>query len=773
MCAMSLLLLLSCQREEQRLEIIQAEASHTFEQTKMTVGDVFDNACPVLWNTGDKVTMINAAGARELLSAATVSASGNGMTSAPLTFPVSGGTLDGVAQVRFWCGNASAYGKATVPSEQVQHGLGMDNTNLLPYTYAFSHSLTPKQSLSFSMRHPMAYVKINFFTEAYKGYTLKSVSLENLDGGAVAASCSNVNGSVGLESAITGLVSGTESDVVTVSYSESFKVPTENSDAWLVALPTAIGGETPAAQNYAVYFELEENGRTVFARADFKTILYPSAVNVLDVGEITLADVAPEPGWHSVNAGELDEYMSTRLDAYVPVVYEVYDYPSEIDLSEKYSVTVEGLDATVINANKGGLSLVPADASIMGENGDEPHFSAFGADVPVTVKIKFLDGAPDHVDVRPLSKNYRYDLSSDEMTITLNTYDRISVEADGDMDSPLFIFVNPVEQEALHQAKNSHYTKVYEAGQVYDVGEISFLQKDHIYIQGGAVVKGYVYDLRGTTDISVRGCGILDGRSYARKDGVRIGSSDNLNIENIIILNRMYWSLRLDLCNNALVDNVKVIAVCPENDRWDENDAFHLIGCTNTILRRCFGYSWDDAFNIGTTFNTTSRESYGCTISDAIAWNVHPGNSFEIGWLVNEDNHDHSLENCYAIHSGSKEAKNYRAGVSIHNEGTGSIYNISYDNIYIEDPTEHGIYLGLFNNDEGIGQLHDITLTNVNILKIPPCGITFRGLNAEHMVRNITFNGLYIEGTKLTWDNVAEYGSEIFPMQYYENINFN
>lgn len=475
----------------------------------------------------------------------------------------------------------------------------------------------------------------------------------------------------------------------------------------------------------------------------------------------------------SADFGGLDEYTSIRSDVYVPVDYEVYDYPSEIDLSDKYSVTVEGLDATVINANKGGLSLVPTDPSIMGENGDEPHFSAFGADVPVTVKIKFLDGAPSHVDVRPLSKNYRYDLSSDEMTITLNTYDRITVEADGDTDSPLFIFVNPVEQEALHQAKNNHYTKVYEAGQVYDVGEISFLRKDHIYIQGGAVVKGYVYDLRETENVSIRGCGILDGRGYGKRDGVRIASSESLNIENIILLNRTYWSLRLDLCNSALVDNVKVIAVCPENDRWDENDAFHLIGCTNTTLRRCFGYSWDDAFNIGTTFNTTSRESYGCTISDAIAWNVHPGNSFEIGWLINEDNHDHRLENCYAIHSGTKEAKNYRAGVSIHNEGTGNIYNISYDNIYIEDPTEHGIYLGLFKNDEGIGQLHDITLTNVNILKIPPRGITFRGLDTEHMVRNITFNGLYIEGTKITWDNLAEYESETFPMRYFENIKFN
>ncbi len=250
-------------------------------------------------------------------------------------------------------------------------------------------------------------------------------------------------------------------------------------------------------------------------------------------------------------------------------------------------------------------------------------------------------------------------------------------------------------------------------------------------------------------------------------------SADRLAISNLIVLNKTYWSIRLDLCSNSSADNVKVIAVCPENDRWDENDAFHLIGCCNTTLSRCFGYSWDDVFNIGTDFNVTGAESYGCVISDAIAWNVAPGNSFEMGWLCNHDNHDHVFKDCHSIHSGTKETKNYRAGISIHNDGTGSIYNISYENICIEDPAEHGICFCIFSNDDGIGEVRDITLTDVRILRNPPRGITFRGLNSDHKVRNVTFNGLYVEGVEIDSDNLSDCASAELPMQHYENINFN
>ena len=754
--------------------VLKVETSHQFESTRMTTGVASDNSCPVLWSAGDKISLVNAEGSRQLLSTAQVPQSDDMSSCASLNFRVAQSALAGISKVRFFCGNANVYGKPTIPQQQLQKGLGIQNTDLLPYTYAFSHSMSLKETMSLGMRHPMAYVAVRFHTKAYGKYILKSIAIENLESGTLAGTCSNVNGSTDLASAIQGIVSGTESSFVQSVYSDKINVPTTESEAYFVTLPTGIkGGETAEAQEYAVYFEMEDGDRTVFTKALFKTILYPSAVNVLNVGEITTDDAISHQDGYSADAGSLNEYLTLREGAYVPVDYEVYDYPDGIDVSTKYAVSVEGLDATVLNANPGGLNLVPSDASIMGDNGDEPHFSAFGADKPVTVKVKFLDKAPMKVDVRPLSKSYNYTFSGDELTITLKTYDRISIEPDGDTDSPLFIFVNPVEQEALYQAKKDYYTKVYEAGQVYDAGELSFLQKDHIYIQGGAVVKGVFLDKSGASNVSLKGCGILDCRQKNIWNGVQVVSSKNLQISNLIVLNKMYWSIRLDLCDNAMVDNVKVIAICPENDRWDENDAFHLIGCTNTTFNRCFGYAWDDVFNIGTEFNTTSGETYGCAVKDCIAWNVHPGNCFEIGWTMNKDNHDNRFENCYAIHSGTKAVKNYRAGVSIHHKGHGNTYNISYENIYIEDPTEHGIFLSIQNDSEGNGQVHDITMKNVHILKKAPRGITFRGVDSEHMLRNVTVTDLYIEGVKVTESNIKTYESKEYPMVYYDNINFN
>ena len=156
--------------------------------------------------------------------------------------------------------------------------------------------------------------------------------------------------------------------------------------------------------------------------------------------------------------------------------FEVYDYPKGIELSDAYSVTVEGKDATVIPVNPGGKDVVcpPDSIAVRAKHGDEPHISLFGADKKVTVKVKFLKGAPMKVDVRPIAKGYEYELKGDVLTLKLDTYDRVSVEADGDIWEPLFIFVNPVETEMLAEAKSNPQTRVFEAGKIYKASRMNF-----------------------------------------------------------------------------------------------------------------------------------------------------------------------------------------------------------------------------------------------------------------------------------------------------------
>ena len=458
--------------------------------------------------------------------------------------------------------------------------------------------------------------------------------------------------------------------------------------------------------------------------------------------------------------------------------FEVYNYPKGIELSDAYSVTVEGKDATVIPVNPGGKDVVcpPDSIAQRAKHGDEPHISLFGADKKVTVKVKFLKGAPKKVDVRPLAKGYEYQLKGDVLTLKLNTYDRVSVEADGDIWEPLFIFVNPVETEMLAEAKSNPQTRVFEAGKIHRARGMNFKgDYKNIYIQGGAIVEGDFYHrddkqppVKGGY---VRGCGILDGRKKMGEISVfNIFHADGFVVENVTFLNRKHWSFRLNLCNNVTVDNVKVVAHCPFNDNWDENDGIHLIGCQDCTLSRCFAYSWDDAFNISTHFNNYGRETFGCKVIDAVAWNVAPGNCFQAGWTYPYPNHDQYFKDIYSIHSGTKLRKYYRGGVSIRNHGPSPAYNFHYENVYIEDPYEYGISLTSMGKKPGV--IRDVTFKNVHIYKTPPMGCIIRGASEECKVQNVIFEDLFIEGKKINSMDDEGFKTTRIPSKYYDNIIF-
>ena len=68
---------------------------------------------------------------------------------------------------------------------------------------------------------------------------------------------------------------------------------------------------------------------------------------------------------------------------------EIYSYADQVAKSDRYKVTVEGSQVSVLQTA-------------------EPDLAIFGAGGPVKVKVTFLKGAPDSVAVRPIAKGYKY-----------------------------------------------------------------------------------------------------------------------------------------------------------------------------------------------------------------------------------------------------------------------------------------------------------------------------------------------------------------------------
>ena len=63
------------------------------------------------------------------------------------------------------------------------------------------------------------------------------------------------------------------------------------------------------------------------------------------------------------------------------------------------------------------------------------------------------------------------------------------------------------------------------------------------------------------------------------------------------------------------------------------------------------------------------------------------------------------------------------------------------------------MYCNMWTKDGILGQVHDITYRDIYIITddgmpMPACG--FSGANEEHMVQNVTIDGLYWNGEKVT-----------------------
>lgn len=413
---------------------------------------------------------------------------------------------------------------------------------------------------------------------------------------------------------------------------------------------------------------------------------------------------------------------------------ETYSYSAELAPSLLYNVCVNGARQFVYPT-------------------EEPHICAFGCDSEVEIEVTSPAFKLESVVVRPLNKNYSYNLSKDKLVLKLNAYDRAVVEFNGDEEHPLFIFANPPERGSMPDPADPS-VKFFAAGGIYTENLINLEAGQTLYIQGGAVVNGCL-DLKEKDNITVDGCGILNCHP-GKSRGIFIHRCNNFTLKNIIELNRDNWTSFFAECRGLRADNYKVVA--PISANGAENDAFDIMGCNDVIVRRCFSYCHDDAFCIKCRKWNYGGPSSDILIEDCIAWNCKRGNTFEFGYELQEDATDITFRNNYAIHSAGNDNVFRRGGIGLHNGAGGTVSNVLYENIYIEDPKEYGIHMVIIDSGYNIGtgvvwspgKIRNVTLRNVSVSARPPQGNFINGLDEGHRIENIVFENLRIAGKKIT-----------------------
>lgn len=404
-------------------------------------------------------------------------------------------------------------------------------------------------------------------------------------------------------------------------------------------------------------------------------------------------------------------------------------------------------------------------------------FTSFDLNGPATITVKAHQDIK-WVDIRPQNLHIKYTFEDSTIKIWLEKPCKISVELNGKLENPLFVFAN-----APRPASKSGSDKpniIFSAGKEYNIDQQVLKSGDHVLLEGGAVVHG-AFKAENSSDITIEGNGILDGsgnNDHKGKywKGIDLRHCKHINIRDIVMSNGTSWELVNQNCDSVQISNVKILS------HGDSDDGVDIVLSRNVVIDNCFIRTKDDciaikAFEKGDS--TSIMENIlvkNCTI-----WNGPWGNGFEIGFeLVAPEVRNITVKDCDIIHIEKGTA------MSIHNGDKSDVHDITFDNIRVEDARgklfDFAIFLSKYSVDgpkteaevqarylHGVwdnvltiapeawayhaayrGQVHDVRISNIYLKEgIHPFSI-INGFDKQHPVKNVSMRNINVYGKPLT-----------------------
>lgn len=455
---------------------------------------------------------------------------------------------------------------------------------------------------------------------------------------------------------------------------------------------------------------------------------------------------------------------------------EPYPFPTGVKASSMYEVWVNGQPHFVYD------SPVPAS------------FCSFDISGPVEVVIRTRDDLK-WVDARPATANVSAVWHGNEIRFKLQKPTQLSIELNGKLGHPLFLFANAPEQNKPRPGDKGVY--YFEAGKVHYPGKIELKDNESVYVEGGAVVVGVVH-ANNASNIKVYGQGILDGTYNNRLNpqvvkqavinpGVldtmqgtyhrflQFTDCNDVTIEGVTLLNSTSWQVVPIHCNKVNINNIKILAEQASDDGID------IVRSENVTIRNSFIRTKDDCIAIKAHMNYPANACVrNVLVENCVIWNSIWGNALEIGFELEADYvEDITFRNCDIIHV------EYGAVFSIHNASNSHVRRILLENIRVEDArhklfdfaifrskyskgdgTEdpkiadslylHGIWdnvMKIAPEDSALhaayrGKISDITIRKMTVQGIEPFSV-FCGYNKEHGVRNVTIENLSMNGMRI------------------------
>lgn len=368
---------------------------------------------------------------------------------------------------------------------------------------------------------------------------------------------------------------------------------------------------------------------------------------------------------------------------------------------------------------------------------------------PVEVMVKKNNGLIQDVKIRPLAVGIQHTVNRNTILFTLEKPQYLSVEFNGDRLHNLHLFANPLETETYTESGKGvmYFAPGIHRPEDLPNTQIRIPSNTTVYLAPGAVVKAkLLIDQaenvriigRGILDHPLRGIEVthsknvlIDGITVVNPDHYTVfgGEATGLTIRNLKSFSCKGWSDGIDLmcCNDVLIDNVFIrnsddcIAIYAH--RWNYYGGSKNITLQNSIL-------WADIahpVNIGGHGNP--EDETGEVVENITVRNVD---------ILEQDEDDPLYQGCMAIDCGDKNL----------------VRKVLFEDIRVESIQEGRLFHinvrfnPKYDKQPGRG-IEDIVFRNIKYDGVGESPSLIKGLDEERCVRNVIFENVIINGTKM------------------------
>ena len=391
------------------------------------------------------------------------------------------------------------------------------------------------------------------------------------------------------------------------------------------------------------------------------------------------------------------------------------------------------------------------------------HFDFEGE---VEVEVCKNNGIAHTAEIRPQALGVKYNLEGNRLTFRMTEPQDLSIEFDGDRLRNLQLFTNAPEGEDVPTADTPGVRYFGEGVHTPAEGERGFRipSNTYVYLAPGAVVKGtLICDHVENVRIGGRGMLVTPPR------GIQITFSKGVTVEDIIVVNPRHYTVFGGQSEQITVRNLRSFSY----QGW--SDGIDIMSCSDVLVEGVFMRNSDDCIAVygprweyrGDVRNVEVRNSvlwsdiahpinigiHGYT-ADGIG-NTLEGLKFHNIDILEHDEDDRKCQGCLCICCGDLNM----------------IRDVLFENIRIERIQEGQVfrleisYSEKYNTAPGRG-IEDVTFRNIRSVKGPRTPMIM-GYNTEHMIRNIHFEDVVIDGEPFRSLEHVETN------EFIENITFN